>query len=1299
GFLRPRLLLPKGMIEALSEQELRYVLLHELAHLKRHDIYIGWLVSLLQILHWFNPLVWLAFYRMRADRELACDALVLARTQSDEPKSYGRIIVSLVERFSRPQRLPGMAGILETKAQLKRRVTMITRFKKNSYQWSPLAVALIIIIGCLSLPDAISTESSGIQDTQPAPHISLRRIWAGSNNDGQVSPDGRYLTYTDWQTGDLAIYEIATGTKRRLTNKGSWDESDECVYSSAWSPDSKHIVYAWEIREQGSGYMELRMVRLDGSEPRILYTDKETEWARVYDWSPDNKQILTCMLGKDGTGRISFISMSDGSERILKAAGKYVDWPRNMSFSPDGNKIVYSYPQEEDSKNHDIFVITIDGGREIPLVEHPAHDFVLGWAPDGKNILFASDRTGAVGMWLTAVEDGKPQGSPRMIKSAGGGFEPLGFTQKSSFYYGTSSENYNVYAATLDPQTGKIIAPLQKAVQRYEGFNMVAAYSPDGKYMAYIYKTGNLSPRHSNNILCIRSLETKKEREFPLNLILRDSNLRSFSWSPDGRYILVSGRNDSDGNGGTFRIDVQTGNITRIKSGRAAVWSHDGKSVLSLSTRQIMIDNIENGNQEVLYSLPSDERIFNMALSPDGKWLALRCFRPTSLKILPVAGGQSRALPEFEKIAHLTKPITWTADSRYVLFLGDEPDSGDHPLCRISIENGKVDKLGFNLHSLLGLSAHPDSRQILVSGSESTPESEVWVMENFLPESTVVKSEPTPTLRQIEVKGRGSVHSKPSFDGKYMSVVVRDRETGTDNLVIRELATGKERTLVKNTDPNWFVHGSHISPDSKKVAFHHYNPDKGDFDLRIIGIDGSNLRTLLGAEIAGYFNIHAWSPDGKYIFGMLMKKPLQLARVSLDDGSMEVLKTFEQGSAARIDASPDGRYLAYSRIEQEGSNPDIFIYDLQQNRETPLVRHSAADKLLGWTPDGQHVFFTSDRNGTWDGWLLRVVDGKPLGLPEIIKAGIGDVSPIGFTQSGAYYYAFNHEAWNVYTAELDRNTGQVVSEPVPVRLVGKDFCPDFSPDGRYLAYLSQPDRKKPQVIRIRTLTTGQEWELKIDLPRFERLRWCPDSRHLLITFFRYMGPPSIIYTVDIQTGEYTALAQIEDRHIRQAELSADGKTLIYRKLGLGTVTPLIIRDMETGSERELQFAGTSLAFWSLSPDGKEVAFSIREVASPYVLKIFSLETDESRTLVEDVGYFPVWSSDGRDVFFTRRVNELWCVSATGSEPRKLLEWKEMIMAPRIHPDGQRIAFHSGGYVSEMWVMENFLPTRVASAVR
>ena len=102
GFIRPRLLIPRDIARQLGQEELRYVFLHELAHVKRHDIALAWLTALLQVLHWFNPLIWLAFHRMRVDRELACDALVLTRTQGEGTRDYGRAIVSLLERFSFP---------------------------------------------------------------------------------------------------------------------------------------------------------------------------------------------------------------------------------------------------------------------------------------------------------------------------------------------------------------------------------------------------------------------------------------------------------------------------------------------------------------------------------------------------------------------------------------------------------------------------------------------------------------------------------------------------------------------------------------------------------------------------------------------------------------------------------------------------------------------------------------------------------------------------------------------------------------------------------------------------------------------------------------------------------------------------------------------------------------------------------------------------------------------------------------------------------------------------------------------
>ncbi|MBN2456554.1 MAG: right-handed parallel beta-helix repeat-containing protein [Sedimentisphaerales bacterium] len=154
GVIRPRLLLPKGMLETLSAEQLRYIFLHELAHLKRHDIYLGWLMVGLQVLHWFNPLVWLAFSQMRADRELACDSLVLSTTGADKSQAYGQTLVNLFRDFSGLQYVPGIAGVLENKSQLKRRITMIARFKKGSYKWSILAVAVLAVFACVALTNA-----------------------------------------------------------------------------------------------------------------------------------------------------------------------------------------------------------------------------------------------------------------------------------------------------------------------------------------------------------------------------------------------------------------------------------------------------------------------------------------------------------------------------------------------------------------------------------------------------------------------------------------------------------------------------------------------------------------------------------------------------------------------------------------------------------------------------------------------------------------------------------------------------------------------------------------------------------------------------------------------------------------------------------------------------------------------------------------------------------------------------------------------------------------------------------------
>jgi len=578
-------------------------------------------------------------------------------------------------------------------------------------------------------------------------NIVIRKVMDGTGAEfdgGKPSPDGNNFVFTDWSTGNLAIYEVATGTKRLLTKEGSW-ESDNVKYveNSTWSSDGKQIVYDWQ-NEHGS--IELHLIRLDGSKPRILYKNEELIWVQTFDWSADGKQILACFQRKDDTRQIVLVSAENGSVSIIKTlvGKKWPAWPNNMSFSPDGRYIVYDFPPEEYSQDRDIFLMSINGDYEIPLVKHPAFDHVLGWAPDGKNILFASDRTGTFDAFVIQVANGKPLGDPKLIKSDIGNLTSGGFTKKGSFYYNITQGGYDVYIADLDPETGNILASPKKAVKRFEGSNRYPYYSPDGKYLAYI------SIRNRQGIICIRNLETGENREFSLSLF-NITRARSFRWSPDCSSILAMGM-DNKVRYGIFRLNVQTGNVTPIipwenwKSTfiHSGELSHDGKVVFYVhfnttndwsynNLSQILVRDLETGIEKELYRF---DNYVNISLSPDGKWLASS--DSGSLKVMPATGGEPKELYKFMEEYKKERPITWSADGKNILFSKKEPGKDGWYLCQIPAEGGEPKKLGLEMkNGFMNLSAHPDGRHIAFSTSEQS-NVEIWVMENFLPKEEAV---------------------------------------------------------------------------------------------------------------------------------------------------------------------------------------------------------------------------------------------------------------------------------------------------------------------------------------------------------------------------------------------------------------------------------------------------------------------------------------------------------------------------------------------------------------------------------
>ena len=258
GFWRPKLLLPAGFTGRFSTPEQRFILLHELAHVRRRDILFNWLATLLQIPHWFNPLIWYGFARWRADRELACDALALEAAGAEQNQAYGRTILRLVDQFTPQAAVPGLVGILEDKRQLQQRIRMIAGFRPGK-KFGLLAAALFAVIGVICLTDArIQTAETArpVVTKGPAMKVTVLDDTTGQPLDQAEVFAPNEVTFFDfhgkehsprWITGPDGTARIRLGelSTNHLAQENGFSLSvrraGHAPHGLSWSDDKKDV--------------------------------------------------------------------------------------------------------------------------------------------------------------------------------------------------------------------------------------------------------------------------------------------------------------------------------------------------------------------------------------------------------------------------------------------------------------------------------------------------------------------------------------------------------------------------------------------------------------------------------------------------------------------------------------------------------------------------------------------------------------------------------------------------------------------------------------------------------------------------------------------------------------------------------------------------------------------------------------------------------------------------------------------------------------------------------------------------
>lgn len=153
GIIKPSIVIPHNMIKNLTPEEIKYIFIHELVHYKRKDNLLFLIITLTLVVYWFNPILWLCFKFMKKDCELSCDFVVLSYLNPKEHKLYGVTLIKLTEYTNINKTLLGTSAIISNK-NIKRRIIMISKFKKKSLLWVILATSLTVIIGITGLTNS-----------------------------------------------------------------------------------------------------------------------------------------------------------------------------------------------------------------------------------------------------------------------------------------------------------------------------------------------------------------------------------------------------------------------------------------------------------------------------------------------------------------------------------------------------------------------------------------------------------------------------------------------------------------------------------------------------------------------------------------------------------------------------------------------------------------------------------------------------------------------------------------------------------------------------------------------------------------------------------------------------------------------------------------------------------------------------------------------------------------------------------------------------------------------------------------
>jgi Tol biopolymer transport system component len=573
-----------------------------------------------------------------------------------------------------------------------------------------------------------------------ADRLVMRRVVAEADGFYYPAPDGVRLTHTD-AAGDLFILDVRTGESRPAPGGAALREGRSgpgYIFASRMSPDGRRIAY--HLKRDGLSALRVLQAE-DGSIRELLHHPDSTGWVDLGTWSPDSRKIAVALILDGARNTPGSIVLADAGDGSVERVASFDTRPAmDVTFSPDGRWLAYQRVRSEDSDENDVYIRSVDGGRDHPLTHGPGDHRVAGWLQEGGPFFYLSGAGGRHDLLAVELENGRAVSAPRLVRADLWHAWARGFSG-NGFYFVQMPERLKAHTARLDPDAGQLTSPLVPIVPATSmEWTSVMSWSPAGDRMAYM----------AGNDMVVRSLATGAEHRARTGFSAL--GIGALAWSSVDERIALQGVDYETGSLGIHLIDITSHSVDLVVPSVDSDqrfqprWSPDGRTlyigrraagVPGIGIMRFELDSREE--REVFRT----ERYAGFALHPDGHLLAVgqrgaSAGAEDRILLVPVIGGEARELARIPFPGTMSRGnacLDWSPDGRY-LVVGSNPDAHRRrTLWLVDSDDGRIRELA-TFTSDGGMQVrprfHPGGREIAVVAGRNRWE--IWTLEQLRPE-------------------------------------------------------------------------------------------------------------------------------------------------------------------------------------------------------------------------------------------------------------------------------------------------------------------------------------------------------------------------------------------------------------------------------------------------------------------------------------------------------------------------------------------------------------------------------------